>query len=217
MAAPLSIDVYLDLICPWCLIGKRFLDEALLQFRLTAPDSTVEVRWHSVQLLPDAPVDGWDFNRFYLKRLGTAENMRQRQAQVNAAAGRAGFQIDFSRIPFMPNTQQAHQLLNFASTRLHVEDFSVLLERLFAAHFWNSKNLGECATLLGIAQDMGLSPVTLQACLDRGVGKPVARDVPGVPFFVFNRQLAMSGAQPPDVLLDAMWRVSAAVQNEPAL
>lgn len=217
MARPLGIDVYFDLICPWCLIGKRYLDQALLQFRQAAPDSAVDLRWHSVQLLPDTPVDGWDFNAFYLKRLGNAEGLRQRQAQVNAAAGRAGFQIDFSRIPFMPNTLQAHQLLNFASTRLPAEDFTVLLERLFAAHFHESKNLGERATLLGIAWHMGLSPVALQAWLDSGAGRPLARDVPGVPFFVFNRQLALSGAQPPDVLLDAIWQVIAAVQSEPAL
>ena len=130
--------------------------------------------------------------------------MRQRQAQVNAAAGKAGFQIDFTGIPRMPNTMQAHQLLGFASTRLAAEPFAVLLEHLFASHFHLGSNLGDRDTLLRMAASHGLDPVALEAWMASGAGQPQALDVPGVPFFVFNRTLALSGAQPPDVLLDAM-------------
>lgn len=110
MATVLHIDVYVDLICPWCLIGKRYLDQALQLFQQITPTVPVAVVWHSVQLLPDVPAQGWDFNAFYLQRLGGEQALGQRQAQVNAAASRAGFQIDFSKIPRMPNTLQAHQL-----------------------------------------------------------------------------------------------------------
>jgi len=209
MAAALEIDVYVDLICPWCLIGKRYLDEAVSDLRHDAPDTQVDVRWHSVQLLPNAPAQGWDFNVFYLQRLGSAEAMRQRQAQVNAAAARAGFQIDFAGMTRMPNTLQAHQLLAFASTRLSSARFAELLERLFAAHFQRGEDLGTRATLLAIADGMGLDAAALAQWLDAGHGQPVALDVPGVPFFVFNQQLALSGAQPPEVLLDAMRQASA--------
>jgi predicted DsbA family dithiol-disulfide isomerase len=204
MGADLCIDVYFDLICPWCLIGKRYLDEALVQFQKTAPQTKVDVVWHSVQLLPDAPLEGWDFDAFYLKRLGSSEGMRQRQAQVNAAAAKAGFQIDFSGIARMPNTLQAHQLLSFANARLSAEHFAGLLEHVFAAYFSLGADLGERATLLHIGASHGLDPVALDAWLACGAGKPVARDVPGVPFFVFNHQAALSGAQPVVVLLDAM-------------
>lgn len=209
MTTTLTIDVYLDLICPWCLIGKRHLDDALATFSRSGSSRQVDVRWHSVQLQPDAPAQGWDFNAFYLQRLGSAEGMRQRQAQVNAAAARAGFQIDFGGIARMPNTVQAHQLLAFGSTHLPAARFANLLERLFAAHFHQGEDLGERATLRAIADSVGLSVAALDDWWDGGHGRPQARDVPGVPFFVFNRQLALSGAQPPEVLLDAMRQASA--------
>lgn len=221
MAATLRIDVYLDLVCPWCLIGKRYLDEAIAQFHQSAPASRVDLHWHSVQLLPEVPQQGLAFQAFYLKRLGSAEGLRQRQAQVNAAAARAGFQIDFNAIPVMPNTLQAHQLLRYASTRMAAEPFAVLLEALFAAHFHGGANLGERATLCRIAARHGLNAAALEDWITGGAGKPEARDVPGVPFFVFNQRVALSGAQPPDRLLDAMQQAQvaaqAAAQAEPAL
>lgn len=209
MAAALRIDVYLDLVCPWCLIGKRFLDKALLQFHQSAPHCTVHLHWHSVQLLPDTPQQGWDFKSFYLQRLGGAETLRLRQAQVNAAALSAGFQIDFESIPHMPNTFQAHQLLGYANTQLPAGQFVLLLERLFAAHFHERRNLGERASLLAIAADMGLQRADVVAWMDSGAGRPLRLDVPAVPFLVFNRKLALSGAQPVPELLEAMRKAHA--------
>ncbi len=217
MANTLTIDIYLDLICPWCLIGKRHLDAALRQFQHVAPETAVALRWHSVQLLPDVPPQGWDFNAFYLQRLGGAQALRQRQAQVNAAAARAGLQIDFDGIPRMPNTLLAHQLLAFAGTRLPAAPFAALLEQLFAAHFHQGQNLGDRAVLRAIAADHGLPAAALETWLDSGAGQPEARDVPGVPFFVFNQQRAMSGALLPEVLLDAMLQACGARQGEAAL
>lgn len=204
MDTPLNIDVYIDLICPWCLIGKRHLDSALVQWEQIAPHTKAQVRWHSVQLLPDIPAQGLDFNTFYLRRLGGAEPLRQRQAQVNAAAAQAGFQIDFSGIPYMPNTLQAHQLLNFASAHLSSAHFAQLLERLFAAHFSLGQNLGDRSTALQIAAESGLDADAAAQSMDSGAGQPLPLNVPGVPFYVFNHTLALSGAQPVSVLLDAM-------------
>lgn len=204
MAHTMEVDVYIDLVCPWCLIGKRHLDDAVHWFKAIAPQVPVTVQWHSVQLLPDAPPQGWDFHSFYVRRLGSEEALSQRQAQVRAAAAQAGVHIDFSTIPHMPNTLLAHQLLNFASARLSAAHLSDLLERLFAAHFQQSRNIGERNTLLAIATDMGLDGHALQAWWDSGSGVPLPQAVAGVPYFVFNRKLALSGAQPAQVLVDAM-------------
>lgn len=198
------IDVYIDLICPWCLIGKRHLDAALVQCEQITPHTKAQVRWHSVQLLPDIPTQGLDFKPFYIRRLGGPEALRQRQAQVNAAAAQAGFQIDFGGISYMPNTLQAHQLSKFASARLSSAHFAQLLERLFAAHFRHGQNLGDRSTLLQIAADSGLDADAAAHWMDSGAGHPLPLDVPGVPFYVFNHTLALSGAQPVEVLLDAM-------------
>lgn len=209
MAQGLVIDVYFDLICPWCLIGKRHLDQALAEIWKTNPLRAITVHWHSVQLLPDIPSDGLDFTEFYVNRLGSTQAVRQRQAQVNDAALRAGAEVNFARISRMPNSRLAHQLLAFASTRLTGPQHTQLLERLLAAHFSRGENLGDRATLVGIAQSFDLPVVELTDWLDSGQGLPVPVEVPGVPFFVFDRQIALSGAQPPEALLAAIHQLTA--------
>ena len=204
MAKELVIDVYFDLICPWCLIGKRHLDLALAELARTDPEAAVDVRWHSVQLLPDLPVQGRDFTEFYIQRKGSAQAVREGQERVRQAALGAGAVVDFSRMARMPNTLQAHQLLAFARTRQTPDQQAQLLERLLAAHFSRGEDLGERATLLAIAQDFDLPMAELCLWLDSGMGKPMPLEVPGVPFFVFNRRLSLSGAQPPDLLLCSM-------------
>lgn len=204
MTQELVIDVYFDLICPWCLIGKRHLDQALAELARTDPEVAVDVRWHSVQLLPDLPVEGRDFTEFYIQRKGSAQAVRQGQERVKQAALGAGAVVNFSIIARMPNTLLAHQLLAFARTRQTPHQHAQLLERLLAAHFSRGEDLGERATLLVIAQDFDLPMAELSHWLESGMGKPIPLEVPGVPFFVFNHRVALSGAQPPELLLSGM-------------
>lgn len=204
MVRRLVINVYFDLICPWCLIGKRHLDRALADLARTDPEVAVDVRWHSVQLLPDLPVEGRDFTEFYIQRKGSAQAVQQGQERVRQAAVGAGAVVNFSIIARMPNTLQAHQLLAFSRTRQTPDQHAQLLERLLAAHFSRGEDLGERVTLLTIAQDFDLPMAELCLWLESGMGKPVLLEVPGVPFFVFNHRLSLSGAQPPDLLLSSM-------------
>jgi hypothetical protein len=114
----LNVDVYIDLICPWCLIGKSHLRRALERLAETDPDVDVRVRWHSVQLAPDVAAEGWPFAEFYERRLGGREAAQARQAQVRAAAAQAGVSIDFSRISIFPNSAKAHRLLAVGAPQL---------------------------------------------------------------------------------------------------
>ena len=86
MKRSLSIDVYFDFICPWCLIGRRQLQAALAQFKAAQPEVEVNLAWQGVQLLPELPFDGQPFAEFYRRRLGSDQAVRQRQAQVRAAS-----------------------------------------------------------------------------------------------------------------------------------
>lgn len=216
MTQELVIDVYVDLICPWCLIGKRHLDQALAELARTDPEVMAEVRWHSVQLLQDLPVEGRDFTEFYIQRKGSAQAVRQGQERVKQAALSAGAEVNFAIIARMPNTLLAHQLLAFSSTRQKPQQHVQLLERLLAAHFSRGEDLGERATLLAIAQDFDLPIAELSQWLDSGMGKPTPLDVPGVPFFVFNQRFALSGAQPPELLLSGMRQALEAPRALPA-
>lgn len=203
----LSIDVFFDFICPWCLIGQRQLQRALEQLRIEQPDVEVDLHWRGVQLLPDMARTGQPFEAFYRKRLGSEEAVRQRQAQVRAAAEAAGVSIDFSRISRMPNTADAHRLLQRAVALGDPVRVEALLTQLFAAYFQQGKDLGDPIALLQVARDCGLNPAQVADCL-RGDASPFvgASDYrgEGVPCFRFNRQQVVSGAQPAEVLLAVM-------------
>lgn len=208
MSRSLHIEVFFDFICPWCLIGKRQLESALTRLHASQPDVEVELEWHGVQLLPDLPASGLPFAEFYLRRLGSEQAVRLRQAQVREAAAAAGLSIDLARIARMPNTGDAHRLLQRATALGSAAQVEALLERLFAAYFHNGEDLGDPATLLLIAEDCGFAPAELVNSL-RGDGWPFFGDAAGmagngVPYFVFDRHLAVSGSQSAEVLLGAM-------------
>ncbi|MFZ2305998.1 MAG: DsbA family oxidoreductase [Rhodoferax sp.] len=209
MAPSLTIDVTFDLICPWCLNGKRHLARALAPLERSKPDVTVQVRWLPVQLLPHLPDEGLPFMEFYVRRLGSAQAVIARQAQVNAAAAVAGFQIDFSRIARMPNTRRALRLLDYAAKTGGAQQTEALIERLFDAHFLQGRNIGDATPLVALAKSCGFDGPTVDACLSDTVStasasaqRPTAPK--GVPYFEFNGQYALAGAHPPEALSQAM-------------
>ncbi|MES2889993.1 MAG: DsbA family oxidoreductase [Pseudomonadota bacterium] len=201
-APALQIDVWFDLICPWCLIGKRHLDSALAEWRRQRPTDAVAVRWHPVRLIDGVPAEGWDYAVFYERRLGSAQAVIARQAQVRLAAQQAGLAIAFERIQRFPDTAPAHQLLALAGRQLGPQAQETLVDRLFQGYFQQGQDLGSHSWLLQIAAESGLDLAEAQAQL--GLNLPSAPPVPGVPFFVFYERLALSGAQPPAALLEAM-------------
>ena len=207
MSGRLRIDVFFDFICPWCLIGKRQLERALELLHLQQPEVLVTTVWHGVQLLPHIPTQGEPFAEFYLNRLGSAEAVAMRQAQVQRAAGAVGVAIDLSRIATMPNTADAHRLLAHANTRGTTAQRDQLLERLFAAYFQNGEDLGCRETLIAIAQSCGYDADAVKDYLQAESGPFVGNEVgasSGVPSFQFDSQITMVGAQPAEALLGAM-------------
>lgn len=204
----LSIEVYMDFICPWCLIGKRQLAQALIQLGAERPEVRVDVHWRGVQLLPALPVQGEDFHDFYLRRLGSEQAMGLRQAQVRQAAAGVGVALDFGKIPRMPNTADAHRLWQRACQLGSPAQLDELLERLFACHFLHGGDLGDGATLLGLAEAAGFASADLVSSL-QGDGTPFHCDRPGaahqgVPSFVLGEGLTLSGAQPVAQLLASL-------------
>ena len=199
----LRIDAFVELICPWCLIGQRHLAQARERLAASDPGVQVQVHWHPVQLVPQVPPGGWPFAEFYLRRLGSPEAVRQRQAQVRAAAARAGVEIDLERIERFPNTARAHRLLALGGAQQSA--LEPLLERLYAAYFQRGEDIGSTETLLAIAQEQGLDAAAARAWLDDPAAPaPQAPSVPSVPFYMFNGRHALSGAQPPETLWAAM-------------
>lgn len=208
MKRSLSIDVYFDFICPWCLIGRRQLQRALAQFKAVQPEVEIDLAWQGVQLLAEMPAQGQPFAEFYRRRLGSEQAVLQRQAQVREAASMVGEQIDFSLIQRMPNTADAHRLFLHASELGDEQQVEALMERLLAAYFHRGEDLGDRDTLLRIAEECGFAPEALAGSL-RGDGMPfvsASADIAGrgVPCFVFDDRLQVVGAQPVEALLEAM-------------
>lgn len=203
-----SIEVYFDLICPWCLIGKRNLSTALQQFRASHPDLQPRILWRGLPLLPDTPLNGLPYQAFYERRLGGPAAVAARRPQVREAGRLAGVEFAFDKIEVMPNTLAAHQLIELVAQAGNEAQTEKLIEALFAAYFMAGRDIGDLAVLLDIARECGLT-INLQqlaGAAAAGSSAGQAQAVSGVPYYVFNHRLALSGALSPATLLEALQR-----------
>jgi len=204
----LAIDIYFDLVCPWCFIGKRLLAQATERFVQQMPDTAVELEWRPVQLLPWVPDAGLPFMEFQARRLGSADAVRQRQQQVVAAAARVGLDLDLARIARMPNTARAHALLRRVAVLEGASLHEALLERLFVAYFQRGEDIGDAATLRALALEVGVGAQWLAGA---ALGDPAQGSdelAISVPRFIFNGRRSVTGAQGAGVLLAAMHGVA---------
>jgi predicted DsbA family dithiol-disulfide isomerase len=200
------VEISVDLVCPWCLIGLRQFQRAREAVRALLPHLSWDLHWRGVQLLPHVPQEGFPFHAFYLQRLGGLEPMRARQAQVRSAAARVGVSIDYERIAVMPNTADAHRMLQLLDGDGARQE--ALAERLLCAYFERGEDIGNADVLRAHGAASGLSAGQLDAAL-MGASMPFASNDPslqGVPCFVFDGREAVSGAQPAPALVDAVLR-----------
>ena len=212
-AAALTVDIVSDVVCPWCYIGKRHLESALSQWQAQHPDATVTVRWHPFQLNPELPLEGTDRKGYLEAKFGGPQRAAEIYARVAAAGRNAGLNLNFDGILRQPNTLAAHALIAYAQSVDDGRHADAIAERLFKAYFVDGEFIGDIDVLVAIAVECGLDAVLTReviserATLDQIAGQDAnvrQQGVTGVPFFVFNQKLALSGAQPPEVMLDAM-------------
>ncbi|HEY5782354.1 MAG TPA: DsbA family oxidoreductase [Lysobacter sp.] len=200
-----TIDIHFDLICPWCFIGKRHFEAARARFVQKYPAVVVESVWQPVQLLPEVPEQGLPFAQFYERRLGSPQAVRQRRQQIELAARKAGLELDMAAIQRMPNTTRALDLLRRVAALGQPALYEALLERLFVAYFQRGEDIGDTATLLRLTAETGVSSDRLDDATPGETCPALAESaVPGVPHFVFNGRLALSGAHDAAILFDAM-------------
>jgi predicted DsbA family dithiol-disulfide isomerase len=204
---PLAVEVHFDFVCPWCLIGKRQLDAALRRFRADMPGVRVDIAWRSHQLLPATPVEGIDYQDFYIRRLGSPEAVAVRRMQVREAGRAAGVEFAFDRIRLLPNTARAHDLVARAGLHAPAEQQAALIERIFVAYFLEGQDIGHPDVLKRLGRECGLPDDAPDAAADaaRGTRRPYGNPaISGVPFFVFNGTHALSGAASAESLLETM-------------
>lgn len=202
---PFSIDVVSDVICPWCFLGKRRLDKALAMVAGIAP----EVTWRPFFLDPTIPPGGLDRTDYLTRKFGK-ERLATLHDPLVAAGEEDGVPYNFNRIKRTPNTRQAHALLQLAAGSALQHK---LAERLFVAYWSEGLDVGDAATLVQLATDLGIDGEAAKAALSdpariRAVETEAAEaqriGVTGVPTFILANRLAIVGAHPAESLADAI-------------
>ena len=206
MSAPLTIEVVSDVICPWCYIGKRRLGKALAALE---GEVSAEIRWLPFQLNPAMPREGMARAEYRARKFGSVERARELDARVAAEGQSVGIEFAFERIERTPNTVAAHALVGLAQEQRRAD---AVVERLFRDYFEEGKDIGDAAVLSDVAERCQVSgwprqeAMTEVVALDeqmRGLG------ISAVPTFLLARKFAVSGAHPPETLVEAIRQASA--------
>lgn len=218
----MQIDVISDVVCPWCFIGKRNLEAALATWRDQHPDEEApQVNWLPFQLNPGLAESGMPRAQYVADKFGGPERAKEIYARVSKAGATAGIAFNFDGIVRQPNTINPHRLIHLAGEHGKQEE---MVEALFRGYFLDEADLTSNDTLADIAAAAGLDREKVTAYLATDQDKPLIENgdhrartigVQGVPFFIVNQRYALSGAQPPEVLLDVMQKASEEVAAAP--
>ena len=213
MSNPVKVDIWSDIACPWCFVGKRRFETAAAAF--AAEGGELEVEYHSFELAPDTPVDfeGSEVDFLVAHKHMAAGQVEQMLAQMTELAAAEGLSYDFDALQHT-NTVKAHELLHFARTKGRQLD---LVELMFSAYFEQGRHIGRVEDLADLAAEIGLDRDEALAALNASTHLPdvvadkdqaVAYGISGVPFFVLDRRLGVSGAQDPSVFAEALREAS---------
>ena len=222
MTDAIKIDVWSDIACPWCYIGKRNLENGLAAASADEDAPVVEVTYHSYELSPDTPVD---FDGDEIDFLSGHKGMPREQVQemlerVTGVAAEAGLQYRFDLLKHT-NTVKAHELLHFAKAHGRQHEMA---ERLMAAYFTEGRHVGRIDELAQLAADAGLDADAARTALESSryladvradQAQAQSYGINGVPFFVIDGKYGVSGAQPAEAFAQIARQVWAERSAEP--
>lgn len=200
----IHIGIFADVVCPWCYIGERRLQEAMEQ----RPDLAVTRSWQPFQLRPDMPAEGQDWKQLINEKFGGAERANEMFTHITQLGNEEGIEFAFDRIASAANTADAHRLILFAAG--HEREWEAA-HALYRGYFTDGKNLNDPDDLVAVAETAGLDPAAAHNFLQSDEGTAEVRQsqntanqlgISGVPFFIFNNQYAVSGAQPAELFLE---------------
>ena len=224
---PIKIDVWSDIACPWCYIGKRNLESGLAVAEQSADAPVVEVTYHSYELSPDTPVDfdGSEIDFLAGHKGMPAEQVKQMLENVTGVAANAGLEYNFDILKHT-NTVKAHELLHFAKEQGVQPE---MMERLMRAYFTEGSHVGRVEDLAVLASEVGLDADATREALTSGrftaavradQAQAQAYGINGVPFFVIDGKYGVSGAQPAEAftqILQQVWEERGTAASEPEM
>ena len=203
----LTIEIYSDVVCPWCYIGKRRLERALGQLNGAAP---ARITWRPYQLNPTMPKDGMDRTTYLEAKFGSLNAFRQMEEHVLAAGEAERIPFAFEKVARTPNTFLAHRLMWHAEQQ-GCQD--AIVELLFRGYFTEGADIGSVPVLSQLAGRAGLDAEAVESFLHSEEGTTEVKveeaaghriGIRGVPYFVLNGSISISGAQPPDIFVSAI-------------
>ena len=206
----LAVDVISDVICPWCYIGKRRLEKAVAAIE---NQHEVRLRWLPFQLNPAIPKEGLNRREYRTNKFGSWERSLELDAKMVAVGKEEGIHFAFDRIERTPNTLDAHRLIWLADKE-GVQD--AVVEALFRAYFTEGRDISNRQTLLDVVAEAGLHLHEAEGVLKGDDGLEAIKEadaltrqfrVEGVPFFIVNGKVTLSGAQQPDAFLGTFRQV----------
>lgn len=213
MESALPVTIYSDVICPWCYVGKRRFETAL---EALAMPITPVVSWRPFELNPDMPAEGMERAAYRARKFGP-EKSRQLDLQMAETGREVGIGFAFDKMRRTPNTRLAHRVIWHAG-REGTQAQNGIVNRLFEAYFEEGADIGQPQVLADLASETGLDRATVEAVLSDDTSSAavlelesagVRMGIRGVPFFLLIDKYAVSGAQPPQVWIDALPRLAA--------
>ena len=209
-AGGVVVDVVSDLICPWCFVAKRRLEKAAAIL-----GKPLEMQWYPFQLNPQLPVEGLDRRTYRSAKFGSWEQSQRLDAQVSAAGAEVGIKFRHDLMERTPNTFRGHVLLA-AALKEGLQTQGKVAERLFQAYFVNGEDVGDPATLLGIAREFGVTAISRVEDLDGPVlvsevkaaeRQAASAGIRGVPQISLQGSIIANGAQREELLADSIQQI----------
>jgi predicted DsbA family dithiol-disulfide isomerase len=210
----LTIDVVSDVVCPWCYLGQKRLDNAMA----AAADVDIAVTWRPFQLDPTIPPEGMDRKAYMRAKFGDEARLRDAHARLEALGAAEGIDYAFDAIKVSPNTLDAHRVIRWAGAN-SPEAQNKLVRRLFKLYFEEGADIGDRAVLARAAGDAGMDAAVVETLLASDADRDAVANeaatasrmgVTGVPCFLFEGKYAVMGAQDVSTLTDAIKQIAAA-------
>jgi predicted DsbA family dithiol-disulfide isomerase len=210
----LTIDVVSDVVCPWCYLGQKRLDNAMA----AAADVDIAVTWRPFQLDPTIPPEGMDRKAYMRAKFGDEARLRDAHARLEALGAAEGIDYAFDAIKVSPNALDAHRVIRWAGANSQ-EAQSKLVRRLFKLYFEEGADIGDRAVLARAAGVAGMDAAVVETLLASDADRDAVANeaatasrmgVTGVPCFLFEGKYAVMGAQDVSTLTDAIKQIAAA-------
>lgn len=206
----IHLDIVSDVVCPWCYLGKKRIETALDSFGA----DRVEISWRPYQLAPDMPKEGMDRKTYYNLKFGDNPKIKEMSDQLVVLGKQAGIRFNFDDIAWSPNTLNAHRLIRWARSS-NTQD--QVVDKLFQRYFEFGDNIGDDQILLEIAEQEGMDAPLVSELLSSDADCEAVQQemdqarhmgVSGVPTFIAENRLAVSGAQEPAILVNFLEQVA---------